>query len=94
MSGRIAAASDTSTAITHPVSHQPYVVQFGEGAVSHLNLVSLSSVSVGGDNRLQFEMYGQIDQAVPASIILAGDEKTITVTVAPLTGETSISNIN
>ena len=90
----IAAASDDATPITNPITRQPYLVSYGSGSVSSLTDVTIDSYSLDGDDRLGFNIYGGTDQATDATITLECDGKTITVTVNPGTGETTISPIS
>jgi spore coat protein U-like protein len=86
----LARASDTTTPLTHPTSLQPYRITFGQGQAYALAGVQITSVSVGGDNQLKFGAYGQIDQSANATITVACDGETVTVTVDAVTGETTI----
>jgi len=90
----IAAASDTATPITHPVTKKPYLVQFGEGNAERLASVTISAVSIGGDDELGFGMYGQLDQTTDATVTLANNAGSITLTLDDATGEVTIGDIN
>ena len=89
----IAAASDTATPITHPVTKNPYLVKFGGSGAYEMTGVTISNVSVGGDDELKFGQYGQLDQAVAATITLACNGRSIVITVNATTGEASIGNV-
>lgn len=89
----IATASDTTTPINNAVSKNPYSVTFGQGRAQSLSGVNISSVSVGGDDQLQFGPYGQLDQATAATITLTAEGNSITITVDPVTGEATIGQI-
>ncbi len=90
----IAAASDPATPIINPTGGAPYVVQFGIGRAEGMDGVTISSLSVGGDDQLQFGIYGEPDQATPATITLSFSGMSVTITVDPDTGDTSVSGIN
>ncbi len=95
---RIAPVSDPDATIEHPVSKQPFQVQFGHGRASHLAGVTIQSLSMNGDpqmtpDRFAFGIWGQTDQATHPTITLAADGMTITVTVHASTGQTTISDL-
>jgi len=90
----IAAASDLNTPITNPVGNAPYKVTFGEGHAKQFEGVTIQAVSVGGDDRLGFGMYGELDQGTDATITLASGGKTVVITVSPFSGEVSCGSIN
>ena len=89
----IAPTSNTATPITNPVGNVPYRIQFGSGPNKQLAGVTLSSVSLNGDDRIRLGVYGELDQATPASITIACDVYQMTVTVEPSTGDISMSSI-
>ncbi|MEM1109689.1 MAG: hypothetical protein AAGH99_13470 [Planctomycetota bacterium] len=89
----VAAASAPATPITNPFDRQPYRVAFGSGRATALGLVEIQNVDLNGDDELGFGLYGQLDQATPATITLAADGNTITLTVDPATGEATIGPI-
>ena len=88
------ASASQPTGINNPVGNAPYVVKFGSGSNRHLNGVTLLSLSLNGDDRIKFGVYGQLDQATTASITLACDAYQMTLLVEPSTGEISISDIS
>lgn len=90
----IAAASDSATPITNPADGAPYVLEFGLGRAAGMDGVTISSLSVGGDDQLQFGIYGELDQSTPATMTLSLGGKSVTITVDPDTGDTSVSDIN
>ncbi|MEM9418108.1 MAG: prepilin-type N-terminal cleavage/methylation domain-containing protein [Planctomycetota bacterium] len=89
----IAAASDPNTPITNPMGRQPYLVDFGQGRAAALSLVQIHSVDLDGDDELGFGLYGQLDQATPATITLAANDARLTLTLDPATGEATIGEI-
>ena len=89
----IAPASDTATPITEPISKQPYTVVFGQGRARELAGVTIDNVVVGGDDQLGFGIYGQLDQTTAATIRLAAEGRTITITIDPI-GLTTIGPVN
>lgn len=90
----IALSSDTATPITNPINKQPYLVDYGSGAAQSLTGVTISSYALDGDDELGFGVYGGLDQATAATITLACEGFTVTVTVDPNTGESTIGAIN
>jgi Tfp pilus assembly protein FimT len=88
----VAPASDAATAITGDAG-LPYIVRYGAGRAATLDGVTIDSVSLNGDDRLGFEMWGNLDQTAPATITLAFGARRITVTVDPVTGEAAIGQI-
>ncbi|MCC6579852.1 MAG: prepilin-type N-terminal cleavage/methylation domain-containing protein [Phycisphaeraceae bacterium] len=91
----IAPASAPTVPITNPVGKQPYRVTFGVGAAaSQLSGVTINAISLGGDDRIRFGPYGQLDQAANATITLAAAGHTLTVTIDRVTGETTIGTMN
>jgi prepilin-type N-terminal cleavage/methylation domain-containing protein len=89
----IAAAATPNTAIINPVGKMPYEVRFGFGRAAPLDGVTITGQSVGGDGRLGFGLYGQLDQTINATITLACGGKSIMLTVNAVTGETTIGNV-
>ena len=90
----IAASSDPTTPIINPTGGAPYVLQFGLGRATGMDGVTISSLSVGGDDQLQFGIYGELDQATPATMTLSSGGRSVTITVDADTGDTSVSEIN
>ena len=90
----IAASSDPATPIINPTGGAPYVLEFGLGRATGLDGVTISALSVGGDDQLQFGIYGELDQAAPATVTLSSGGRSVTITVHPDTGDTSVSDIN
>lgn len=89
----IAAAGTPDTPITNPVGKQPYKVTFGFGRAAALDGVTISGQSVGNDGKLGFGLYGQLDQTTNATLTLACDGKSITLTVNAVSGEVTIGNV-
>ena len=89
----IAATSDTDTPITNPIGNAAYQVVFGQGSATQFKGVTIQSVSVGGDDMLGFGVYGELDQTTAATITLANNGKTITLSVEPYSGEVSIGEV-
>lgn len=89
----VAASSDPATPITNPFDKKPYRVAFGAGRASALGLVTISAADLDGDDQLGFGIYGQLDQAAAATVTLAADGHTLTLTIDPATGEATIGAI-
>lgn len=83
-------ASPTDTPITDPARNTPFLVQFGIGRAEGIGGVTIASYSLGGDNAICFDAYGAPDQTTTASITLACGPETVTVQIAPGSGEISI----
>ena len=93
----IAPGSTTNTPVTNPTDKNEYRVTFGEGRAGSLNQVGIDAVSVGGDTKLGFGGYGQLDQTTNASITLSAgtgaNQRKITITVDATTGEAAAGEI-
>jgi len=90
----IAATSTPDMPMTNPTGNVPYRVTFGQGWAVHLAGVDLAGVSMGGDAKLSFGQYGQLDQAVDATITLVAGSHSIVITVDPTTGEPNVGDMN
>jgi Tfp pilus assembly protein FimT len=90
----IAATSAPTVPLTNPTDRKPYRVTFGSGRADALSAVRIQAVSVGGDNRLGFGVYGQLDQPAAATVTLAAGGRTLTLTIDPVSGEVTIGTIN
>ncbi|MCP4593939.1 MAG: prepilin-type N-terminal cleavage/methylation domain-containing protein [bacterium] len=86
----LARASAPATPITDPTTGQPYVTQFGSGRAAAMSGVTIDSYLLGGDNQLEFNMYGGTDQAGAAKITLLAGTATLTVRVNRDSGETAL----
>ncbi len=91
----LAASSAPTVPFTNPMDKKPYAVTFGSGRAAALTAVTLSAVGLGdGDDRtLGFGVYGQLDQPTDATVTLAADGATVTLTVDATTGETTVGDI-
>ncbi len=89
----IAANSDQNTPITNAVGNKPYKVVFGKSSALSLAGVGIKSYSLGGDDRVRFGLYGELDQATPATITLEIDGLELTLTIDPVIAEVAIGNI-
>ena len=90
----VAASSDTATPITNPGDNLPYLVEYGAGRAGSLAGVTISGLSVGGDDQLQFGVYGELDQSTAATITLSSGGLSVTITIDPVSGDTAIGNIS
>ena len=79
----------SASAITNPADGQPYTTQFGAGRASTLAGVGVDSVSLDGDMCIAFGSFGETDQASDATITLVAHGKTLTLTIDPVSGETT-----
>lgn len=89
----VAASSAPETPITNPADRLPYRVTFGSGRADALDGVGIVELGVGGDNRLGFGLYGQLDQATPATITLGCGDRRVTITIDPTSGECAVGAI-
>ena len=87
----IARSSAPGTPITEPVTGQPYVTQYGSGRVAELAGVSIQGHSLDGDDRVEFGMFGQIDQTMAATITLQVGALSMTVRIDAASGGASIT---
>ncbi len=90
----LALESDPLTPITNPIGNLPYLTSYGNGRASHLTEVRISEVSMGGDSRIGFGRFGELDQATAATITLASGSRSVVITLDPTTGEPSIGTMN
>lgn len=86
----LARSSAPGTPITGPITNQPYVTQLGSGRAAELAGVSIQSHSLDGDDRVEFGMFGQIDQTAAATVTLQAGTLSMTVRIDPTSGEASI----
>lgn len=86
----IANASDPSTPIINLIGNEPYTTQFGTGRAAAMTGVTIQGYSLDGDDRLGFGIYGELDQTTSATITLQAGTSTLTITVDPVSGETSL----
>jgi len=89
----IATTATPLVGITNPIDKQPYVTTFGTGRASALQGVTLSAWSLDGDNKIGFGAYGQLDQTANATITLACNGNTLTITLDATTGMASVGSI-
>jgi len=86
----IAPASAPDTPITDIVLQEPYLVSLGSGRAAGVGLVTIQSIDLSGDDELRFDAYGSPDQTGPATITLSAGTSTLTIQVAPGSGEVTI----
>ena len=89
----IAPRSSPDTPIVNPIGREPYRTRFGAGRAATLDGVGIASVSLAGDDVLQFGVHGELDQVTAAKITLSCGTAKVDVTVHPITGETSVSEL-
>lgn len=90
---RIAAMSDTSTPITHPIDHGPYQVEFGLGRAHQMAGVTIVNYDLDGDEELSFGAYGNPDQTNDATVTLGIGAYTVTLTIDAVTGATTVGDL-
>ena len=91
----LAALSKPTVPIAFPAGGGDYRVSFGQGRAAALGAVTVSTLGFANeeDVTLGFGVYGQLDQPHDATIILAADGATLTLTVDATTGETAVGPI-
>ncbi len=85
----IARKSNPDTPVPHPVTKEPYLVQFGDAEGSSGRNVTLVGVGLDGDYELGFDATGSIDQSTPAAIQLRSGSANYEITVSPAAARTS-----
>lgn len=90
---QIAAPSDPVTPLTDPATRGPYVAIFGSGRMRQCPDVTITGLSVGGDDVLGFESHGGLDQTAAASLTLLCSGRQLVITIEPYTGEASVGAI-
>jgi prepilin-type N-terminal cleavage/methylation domain-containing protein len=90
----IAVTSDPTTPITNPITNKPYLIDYDTAAAGSLTNVTITTYDLNGDDQLIFDLYGGLDQPTAATITLACDNLTVTISADPNTGETTIGAIN
>ena len=89
----IATTGSPATPVTNPSTSKPYETRFGAGEAIGLDNVTISAISFGGDSRLGYGKYGELDQATDATITLAKGGSTVTVTIDPINGAVTAGSI-
>lgn len=87
----IATVVAPDTAVTHPTTGLPHVVTFGQGDFRGFAGVSVQSYSLAGDAVLGFGAYGQLDQSTDATVTLAIESLTTTLTIDSATGNVTVN---
>ncbi len=88
----LARRSTPTTPISHPTRNTSYVVQFGSNGNPGLTEVSLVAVDLDGDEILEFDALGGIDQDTAAIIQLATSTSQYEVTVEPVAAKSTSSD--
>jgi len=81
---------DAIAIMTNPADRQPYTTTYGTGRGSELTGVSITGVSLDGDDCIVFGRYGGTDQTTAATITLQAGTATLTVSIDPINGEATI----
>ena len=89
----LAKAASPQTPLTNPATDRDYVTDFGTGRARSLEDVAIKGYSVGGDDQLEFGIYGELDQNSPATVTLTSGHEQITVTIDHVNGEATIGSI-
>lgn len=89
----LARSSAPNTPIEEPSTRAPYDTNYGQGRAGHLAGVAVMNVDFAGDTRLSFGIYGQLDQPGPARITLGAGDYRVDLTIAPTTGEVTVSEL-
>lgn len=88
----LARASSPDTPILHPQKNQPYVMQFGAAGPAGYKSVQIYATDFGGDQVLQFDATGSIDQQTPAVFQLTSGGAEYEVSVAPSSARTDVED--
>jgi prepilin-type N-terminal cleavage/methylation domain-containing protein len=88
----LARQSDPSTAITHPQSGAPYVVQLGPTSDAGFDRVLIHGFDFGGDDELRFDGTGATDQDAAAVVQFKSGTADYEVGVYSASADTTISN--
>ena len=86
----IAKASDVATAIDSPAGPSTMLVTFGAGRALELAGVTVQAYDFDGDDELRFDAFGQPDQTTTATITLSAGGATLTISIAPVSGEVTV----
>ena len=86
----IAKASDVATAIDSPAGPSTMLVTFGAGRALELAGVTVQAYDFDGDDELRFDAFGQPDQTTTATITLSAGNTTLTISIAPVSGEVTV----
>ena len=89
----IVTTGNPTTPVVHPADGGSYMIRYGEGWAAELGDVSVVGFALGGDTRLGFGIYGQLDQTSDATITLGTPGHTITVTLNADTGDAEVGEI-
>lgn len=87
----LARSSAPTTPITEPVTGQPYVTVLGTGRAAEMSGVVIQSYSLGGDDKIIFGQYGELDQATSATIQLQRGAFSMTVQIDSTNGEVTVT---
>jgi prepilin-type N-terminal cleavage/methylation domain-containing protein len=82
-----------ATPINNPVGNAAYDTTFGLGRAHVMQGVGIASVTVGGDDQLQFGLYGQLDQTTNAVVTLTAGDWSIDITIDAINGEAAIGQV-
>lgn len=83
----IGTSSSPDTPINHPMSGDPYVVQFGPGGPRGLETVTIYAGDFGGDEIIKFDGTGSIDQDTQAILQFDSKGTPYEIAVKPTSGE-------
>jgi len=86
----LAAQSAPDTPLTHPQTHQPYVVQYGTNGIKGFEQVQIAAFDFGGDSVVKFDSTGSLDQATQAVIQLQSGTSKYEVDVATVAAQATV----
>jgi prepilin-type N-terminal cleavage/methylation domain-containing protein len=89
----LAHRSDSNAPITNQANGTTYRVVFGKGRASKMEGVRIEDLAMGGDQRLGFGGYGELDQPTEAQITLTTENHRLHLTLDPATGEVTVGEI-
>jgi prepilin-type N-terminal cleavage/methylation domain-containing protein len=87
----LARAATPDTPITHPQTHQPYVVSFGPTGNTGLKHVQLLAYDLAGDSILGFNSLGTTDQQTSAVLQVSSSGQKYEVTVDSIASKTKVT---
>jgi Tfp pilus assembly protein FimT len=85
----LAENANTDLPIDHPISGQPYIIQFDDAHQAWAG-VRVTNHNFGADRVIVFDSTGMIDQDAGAVIELSMNDRIATMAAAPISGRVSI----
>lgn len=86
----LAAQSAPDTPLTHPLTHQPYVIQYGANGIKGFEQVQIAAFDFGGDSLLKVDSTGSLDQATQAVFQLSSGNSKYEVDVSTVAAQATV----